>query len=314
MPSANEIWEGRRGTGTFPRKRTYSRVFDVVTDNPGDGPDTAGTIPGIAHGDSHPEDATAFCVSIDPQQTDSPVMWRVTFGYDSHPDMPEVLQPDPGGGDPPTPLTPAEVAEAAANPLSRPIRWKVPFQQTQVPARRGRLVDPDTGDVGELGPITDSALLPFDPPVMIEVSRPIVTAVVNTATFSLAEAALLQDCTNSDTWQGMAPRTLRCVGLEAEAMQENGYSFWQRTYSLAVNWDTWDVRILDAGYQERIPGFESPGGGSVPDRWAPIKSDHGDSAGPYPLDGNGRLLTPGDEPVERRYRVFREQSFSERIG
>jgi hypothetical protein len=289
-------------------------VFDVVTDSPNDGPDTAGSIPGISHGDAHPEDATAYCVSIDPQQTDSPVMWRVTFGYDSHPDMPEVLQPDAGGGSPPTPLTPGEVAEAAANPLSRPIKWKVSFQQTTRPAEKGRLVDPDTGEPGPWGPVTDSALLPFDPPAEKEVSRPLVSATVNRASFGLHEAALLQDAVNSATWFGMAPRTLRCVGIEADSQQENGYGFWSVTYNLAVNYDTWDFELLDAGYQERIPGFESPGGGSVPARWEVIKDDFGDSKGPYPLDGNGRRLTPGDEPVYRKYRIYREVNFSERIG
>ncbi|MES2208580.1 MAG: hypothetical protein V4515_00090 [Chloroflexota bacterium] len=302
MASAHEIWEGRQGTGSFPFKRTYTRVFDVYTDSAADGNNTAANLPGISQGDPHPEDPGAFCNSIAPaQKSDSPTQWTVTFGYDSNIEAPDALQPGETGGETP-PTSPAELAAAQENPLTRPIRWKVSFQQTQEVARKDRNADP----------IRNSAKLPFDPPIVVEVSRPIVTAVVNTATFELADAQYMQDAVNSDTWFGMEPRTLRCVGTEAESQIENGFAFWQRTYTFAIKWDTWDFKILDCGYAELDPGSEGLG---IDPHWVKIVDEHGaEPTEPVPLNGSGRKLTPGDDEVYLTFRVYREVSYAENVG
>lgn len=305
MGSAHEVWDGRQGTGTFPRKRTYVRVFDVYTDSASDRENTAANLCGVSQGDPHPDDDTAYCVSISPvQSSDSPTQWKVTFGYDSHPDIPEILQPGETGGETATeaPTTPAEAAAASENPLLRPPSWKFSFQQTQEVARLDRNADP----------IRNSAKLPFDPPIMVEVSRPTVTVTANRATWDLSNAEYIQDAVNSVAWRGMAPRTLRVIGTEAQSAQENGYSFWQVSATLAIKRETWDHKILDCGYAELDPGSVGLG---VPAHWVKIVDDHGaEPTEPVPLNGSGRKLVPGDPEVYLTFRVYREVAFATYIG
>lgn len=303
MASASEVWEGRKATSTFPDKRVYTRVFDVQTDSASDGPGAAAGVVGIRKGDVHPDEPFAWCVSIDPAQRDSPTLWQITYGYDSHPPIPEVLQPDASGGSsPPEAVTPAEAAAAGENPLTRPPVWKVSFQQTQEPAVRDRNNDP----------ILNSAKLPFDPPIMLEVSRPIVTVTFNKPSFAIADAEYIQDAVNSDTWYGMAPRTLRLVGIEGSSVQENGFAFWQITYTLAIKRDTWDVKPLDAGYAELDPGSV---GAEIPAHWVKIVDDFGkEPTEAVPLNGSGRKLSPDDDPVYLEFRVYREISYATNLG
>ncbi|HYH67161.1 MAG TPA: hypothetical protein VD866_20865 [Urbifossiella sp.] len=304
MASAEEVWEGRQATSSWPDKRVYTRVFDVTTDSPFDDAATAAAVVGISKGDPHPTDDVAVCVSINPsQKADSPTLWQVSYGYDSHPEIPEVLQPDATGGvSPPEPVTPAEAAAAGENPQSKQPVWKVSFQQTQEPAVKDRNLDP----------VWNSARLPFDPPIMVEVSRPIVTVTFNKPSFGLDHAEYIQDAVNSETWRGMEPRTCRLIGVEAQSMQENGVAFWSVSYTLAIKRDTWDYRPLDCGFAEWDLG--SPGLG-IPARWVKIVDDYGkEPTEPVPLNGSGRKLTPGDAPVYLRFRIYREISFAENLG
>ena len=95
-------------------------------------------------------------------------------------------------------------------------------------------------------------------------------------------------------------------------MQENGAAFWQITYTLAVKRDTWDVKVLDAGYAELDPGSVGAG---VPPHWVKIVDDFGhEPTEPVPLNGSGRRLTPGDDPVYLSFRVYREVSYATHLG
>lgn len=306
MATATEIWEGRGGTGSFPNKRTYTRVFEVTTDTATtDGPNAAARVPGIHMGDPHPEDAGAVVVDIDPQQDSAlPTLWRVTFKYDSHPDIPQLQQPGTeDGGPPPEPPTPQQAAEQAENPLNRPPVWKFTFQQSQVPARVDRL----------LNPIRNSAGMPFDPPVMVDESYPLVSVSVNRAVWLLTDAAYLQDAVNSDTWFGMEPRTLRCVGIEAESATENGVNFWKVVYNLAIKWDRWDFKPLDCGFHERIAP-RTVDGVLLPAQYVLICDEYGGyPSTPSLLDGNGRKLAVGEPEVYLPFRVYREIKFRENL-
>jgi hypothetical protein len=186
------------------------------------------------------------------------------------------------------------------NPLDRPPVWKVSFQQRQEALRVGRLVDesqtpprvagtdPVTGLIitGTETAVTNSAGDPFDPTITYETSYPVASVTMNQASFSMPNAAEIQDCVNATPWRGYQPRVLRIIGIEAQSAFENGVSYWSVTYTLAVNWRTWDFRILDAGYRELTQLSIGLGGGV---RLDPIKSPFGD-IGPSLLDGKGKSL------------------------
>lgn len=318
--AVHEVWDGREGSQVLDgRKREYSRVFEVTTDNPADGPvsamaNAAVTLGIPLFGSSHPEDAGAVVSEITPtQDSESPTRWTVRVRYSSDLKAPDAVQPgDPsdGGGAPPgSENAPGDRPE---NPLARPPMWKFAFQQTQEAFRTGYKYDLVTGAplVGSVD-ILNSAGLPFDPPVTVEVSRPLVTVTVNRSRWSLPRAVDLIDSVNLKAWQGCNPRVVRCIGVDAESAFENGISYWRITYQFALKYDTWDLRVLDAGYMERDYSGESNGGVTklkkIMDEWGREASD------PVPLNGNGRRLPVGDTPIYKVFQVYRQRDFSKLV-
>jgi hypothetical protein len=313
--SVHEIWEGREGSQVLDgRRREYTRVFEVTTSTPADGPVVAlgfgATALGLPlFGSPHPEDFGAVVQEITPtQNSESPTRWTVAVKYSSELPAPEAAQPGASETDPGTENDPAELPE---NPLARPPVWKFGFEKFQEVARFGRLVTAGVAAANPT-PITNSASVPFDPPQMVEVSRPTVSVTINRATWNFPAAVALQDAVNAIAWRGAAPRTVKCVSVDAQSQYENGTAYWQVTYNLALKWDTWDLQILDAGLMERVYAEEVGGGATKLRR---IRDAAGqDIPDPVPLDGNGLRLKVGDPPVYRVYRYFREVNFSALIA
>lgn len=311
-----EVWEGRGGSDDWDRKRDFTRSFQVLTDDTGDGPSVVAQAAGIPLlGSAHPDDAAALMVGIKASQdSSSPYLWSVTCEYTTQIEFPEAVPVDPGTGqtEPDTPgdapETP-EPAERQENPLDRAPVWKISFQETQEPLRRAYEYDADGELTGELIAVVNSAKLPFDPPVMIEASRIIVAVTFNVARVNMRKMADLKDSVNSVAWYGMPARTVRCVGAEASSKYENSLSFWEVTYTFALKDDTWDIRVLDSGYAELIPGSAPPR--PVVDHWQKIKDPFGvEATEPVPLDGNGRKLTPGNPEVYKVFRGYKERDFN----
>jgi hypothetical protein len=320
--AVNELWDGRSGQDTFTKRRTFSRVYEVLCDSPLDNAAVAGGTAFLPRlGYPYPNDPAAIVVAVKPQQDgDNPLRWLVTIDYDTQPDIPSSQQASqqPNGGQE---QQPQQVPE---NPLNRPPVWKYSYQQTtEVVASANREVSKRTFNTvnGRVdfdhpidtvvtvgGPVVNSAGLPFDPPATIEVSRPIVTVTHNLAAFDHSAFDDLQDAVNSVGWWGLNPRCARCIGLEATSAYENGVSFWQVTYTFAVKRDTWDVRILDCGYSEK---YDSGGGvfkqRKIKDAWGREATE------PVPLDGNGAKLAVGQPPVYMVFRVYRERDFNELV-
>lgn len=303
--TAKEQWPGRVGKDDWNKHRTYTRVFEVWTDDPNDDVTVVGNATGIPLlGDSHPNDDAAVVVSVSPSQSEeTPLRWTVAIEYDTQPPVRDALQPSATSPPPPPPPGapgPQSPADRAENPLDRAPIWKVSFQQTEQVVTR-------TFANGE--DIVNSAGLPFDPPLTIEVSRPLISCTWNVATLNLDKLELLQDAVNAEPYFGRPARTLRCVGIEAGSGFENGVGFWTVTVTLAYNRDTWDVRVLDAGYAvKRTEDWEGTGTPTV--RWVKIKDPYGNEATePVPLDGAGQALAPDENPVYLTFAIYPERDF-----
>ena len=78
-------------------------------------------------------------------------------------------------------------------------------------------------------------------------------------------------------------------------------SFVVSTWELGIDRDTWDMRILDAGYS--VKQLRTPeGGGPLQLKPVVIKDIHGDPiTEPTPLNGQGQRLDPEDDPVFLRF-------------
>lgn len=309
-----ELFTGRQGRDDWSRHRTFTRQFEVYTTDPSDGPNTAGFTLALPRlGDPHPENPFAVMVAIVPVQDEAdPLRWIVTIEYDSAPEVPGALQPEGAATVPGGAIGPGNIPD---NPLARPTVWKVTFQTVQEVARSGFEVD-NAGNIAFLPtPITNSAGFLYDPPIMIEVSRPLVTATRNVAFNPNLHVADVSDTVNSLPWRGIPPRCGRIVGAETESKFENGVNFWSLTYNIAVKWDTWDARPLDAGTMERIIlGDDINNPGTKLSKLQAILDPAGNPAGePVPLNGNGRKLAVGEREVYRRYSCYRVRDFNTQL-
>lgn len=95
--------------------------------------------------------------------------------------------------------------------------------------------------------ITNSAGEPFDPPVEIEVSYPVLTITRNEPTFFPNLAVQFQDAVNSDNFWGVNPHCARVKAIRGTKQYGKGQNYWKVTYTIAFNRETWDLQILDIG-------------------------------------------------------------------
>lgn len=320
VASVSEIWDGRQGGQKLPgRVRDYTRVFEVVTDSASDGPVVALGAGAVAlglplFGASYPDDIGAIALEISPRQhSDDPRRWLVDVRYSSEfgagseggesAAQPSETAGGDGGEEPPE--------ELPENPILRPPVWKITFQQNREPVGKAARVwyDAETDVVSDIDEeptaVRNSANLPFDPPAEIEVSRPVISVTVNRSAsqYRLADVVSLQDAVNFEEWYGLPPRCGRCIGVEVGSKYENGIAYVEMTYQIAINYKTWDLRILDAGYYTKE--------GSTPPKWVKIVDDTGrEPSQPVPLNGAGAKLDPDADPVFLRWSAYRAVPFS----
>lgn len=299
-----QTWEGRGGHDGWDRRRTYTQTWEVLTDDPTDDVATVGgslLLPRL--GDPHPEDSAAVVVSVDPScSAESPTIWAVQIQFDTQPPVPNALQPSTTSPppSPPPPSPPTTPADEPENPLNRAPIWRITFETTTEPAVKTLF--------GAELPILNSAGLPFDPPPMAEVSRPVVSVTWNTATCNLELLEQIDNTVNDAEFLGRPARTLKARIADMSSAFENDQAFWTITVSLAYKRDTWDLKFLDCGYHEKVT--ESIIG--VPTTfWRKIKDPYGNEpTEPVPLNGFGRKLAPGDTPIYKEYRYYPERDFA----
>lgn len=305
-----ELFEGRNGRDEFDRHRTYTRVFEVYTTDDDDGPATAGgsaLLPRL--GDSHPEDSQAVVVAVVPAQDSAdPRRWIVNIDYDTQPPLPEALQPESPTGDPGAEQTPADLPD---NPLNRPAIWRGSFQQIQEVLRDAYLTDANGDNIGGSKPVVNSAGFLFDPPVMVERSRPTLTITKNIPSLNIFALNDVVDSVNKTAWKGLEIRTARLVGVEFQSGLENGVFFWTVSWTFALKFDKWDIRVLDAGLAERVVVPSVPGQPGPQYEIRPILDPQGNPiTEPVPLDGNGKRLAPNQPEVYLLFSGYKQRDFN----
>ena len=270
---------GGRSAQNTKGVRTYIRKFRLRTTTQADGPFAVGSnasLPVI--GNTHPEDANAYCVSIQVENTDPWAGWTVTANYSTE-------------------------QELNTNPTSDPavITWSTEqFQRVAVFDNDGDLILNSAGD-------------PFDPPAMMDDSRRVVTVQKNLA---VVPTWILdyQDAVNSDAFTvdgvsiGIGKAKMQNVSV-GPVERRSSTTFRSVNFTIHLQRDGWALQPLDAGFREFVTTD------SVPEPELKNILNRGDQqpvAAPVPLDGNGKAL---DNPsptncVFLTYNVYKTRTFS----
>lgn len=140
VTEVNLLFTGRGSGDTLANRRTYTRVYEILTDDPEDDEQVVSNGAGVPlPGDALDTDPGAVVVSIDFQQSDDdPTIWYATFEYDSEPTDPNRDRPDErvdfDGNE-------ISKGERQANPLDEPAQWSLTNETTQEPAIEALVVD-----------------------------------------------------------------------------------------------------------------------------------------------------------------------------
>jgi hypothetical protein len=244
--------------------RSYTRTFRLTTSAKTERAYHVGShasLPVI--GEVHPDDAGAWCTTLNVDPSDPWKGWTVTAEYSTE-------------------------RELAEDPTADPAEITWGYEQFQKPAV--------TNYAGQA--IVNSAGDPFDPPIMIDDSRPYVTISKNLASVPVW-IMTYQDAVNSSSFvvDGVT------VGAGLAKMQNitvtrgqsrNGISFRTVTFSIHLQKQGWQSRQLDAGFREvtysgELQNIRNPGDDELP-------------AAPVPLNGSGMALE-NPSPSTAQYRV-----------
>lgn len=265
----------REGSHDSAWKRTYRRSFVVVTDDEDDGAKTVREGLPVAIGNSfaagNDVDEGSFCVLIRTQCVSADgLQWVATCEYG-----------------------PYDANEKPANPLERPIELSWDGAQFE------RIADIDADGK----PIVNSAGDLFDPPVTIDDSRPILSITRNERYFDPDLADMFRDAVNLDEWFGFPPETVKVAKLVARLTkdQDIGY-FYVVSYEFAINRDGWVRKILDQGFRE-LNGDGTATKAIVDKKGQPL------SAASL-LNGEGKKLAVGSEPVSLEFKTYKRVSFA----
>jgi len=255
----NEVWRGETGGDTDEGNRSYTRKFEIFTNNVNE---SWSVIFAALPTGAHPDDASAFVKSRSASRSDeSRYKWEATVTY----------QYDP--------------KESGDDPTARPpkIRW-TSSQVTKSIVRdlNGNACVNSAGDY-------------FDPPLEAEITRWTATIQFNAASIPvgiLLYAGAVNNNTITIDGVAVAAERARVVALDiGEEDEENGYAFRSVTLSVECRYsddEGFDLEPLDQGL--RATGYS----GQLED----IMVDDQDggrarASSPVLLDGNGQqLLTP----------------------
>lgn len=254
--------------------RSYTRTFKLTTSAKTERAYHVGSHASLpAIGEVHPDDAGAWCTTLQVDPSDPWKGWTVTAEYSTE-------------------------RELAENPTNDPAEITWGYEQFQKPAI--------TNYAGQA--ILNSAGDPFDPPIMIDDSRPHVTISKNLASVPVW-ITTYQDAINSGSFTvdgitvaaGLAKMQNITI---TRAQSRNGTSYRTVTFSIHLQKQGWSSKVLDAGFRQI--GY----GGSREN----IRNGTDDElpAAPVPLNGSGVALDDPD-PATAVYRtdvIYESKDFS----
>lgn len=180
------------------------------------------------------------------------------------------------------------------NPLTRPTEIEIDFAPYQ------RAVQEDNAG----NPITNSADDPFDPPPTVDDSRVVLRFRRNEPVPSDASFYITyQDAINTDNWWGLQPKQAKVMKIKVIQQYDSLIPYVKVEYEIQVRWEGWQLLLLDKGFHVIDPT-------SMKQVLARDPIDGAPYAQPVLLDGTGKQLAQGGQPVYIQFDVYQDQAFA----
>ena len=146
-------------------------------------------------------------------------------------------------------------------------------------------------------PVINAAGDRYEEPIEVSESRPVLRVVRNESFFDQLQAYKYNRSTNSDTFYGAVPGTMR-VKMTGRQMWRDDQEYWQVTYLFRYNPTGWQPQVLEQGLRQ-IVMVPDPlgGGGSFPIKTMCTvkgKAEYDSEPVTYsvPLDADGKQVDP----------------------
>ena len=282
------------GEGAFRESHILSETWNVRVDAPPPTTSVAAilTAPGVAYGTAHPSFTSCKAMKWSYAAADgSGLLWAVTVQY-----FVPIVDINPANG------LPADVWSGGG------VKVAMPFFKEQ----NGDIIKNSAGDPLE-GMEYDLCFRSY-------------TLVRSYTSLSAADSEMnaVNNRTNSDTWPtlgsyGLAD-TWKCsignfakkVIVTSSGATQTAARYWEVTYELEYNENTWHSKPWDMGFNERTDSSGVPSGTGTKRRailgveGRPVKQ-------PVALSG-GVALPPGTPPVALDFDPYKKVSFGTRFG
>ena len=363
VTSVSKSWRGSSGSRSLQDK-TYVVHYRVVTDDATDGvrriiehfedtddlPFLGDTYtyegPGIVQ-----DDGVALWKIEPARDMESGTSWDVALHYKT-PDDPAKKDGGGGGGGGVDGVGETEEGEPTNDPLSFSGSVEISYQDFTRPVESGTYrsgmnaavitnADGSTQQPSEqilggpdtVGPLVNSALVPYNPPLERNATRIQLRYTKNLAEYPQQAAAQYHRAVNDDAVTfhfkreglkfALYPYSAQCVAIDGAFTETNGVTFWRVTWTLIIDDEFgFRPRIVDRGLPARAMYGDPDGrGGFITStegdqlRWRRLTDKNGNPISePVLLDGNGQPLVIADdgapiEPVYLTYSIYRELPF-----
>lgn len=340
--SVTELFDEQTGLETVGFQREYTTPYHVEVDDPNDGPQVvvdANGLPVIGNqytGVGNDVDLAAYCVSLTPSRVPGDrLLWKVIAKW--------TTIPGPGLGGEGSGSRKVKVKDDGETPTDNPLEFRPDIEVTTAqftsPVERAKYISGFSAAINQFrapdsfGPVVNSALTVYDPPLERDDSRMVVRITRYKSAFPWADAEKYKDAVNSDDFTidkpGIMVRTFKkytCKLSPITGSYElvNGDHFWNVTYEFHVNNEYpgigWRVQVVDRGVVVSAREGDPNGRGgtiSASDIVAgtPQVRRLVDAGGmpitePVLLNGSGQPLNPGSPPVYIVYAIYPEHPFA----
>lgn len=264
-------------------RRSYAEHYMAISDDADDtASDVLRRVEIPQEGATHPDDARAICRQVRVERTSK-------FRFDVYCEYSTFVS------------DPAQI-ELEENPLNDPMILEFQtIHETQVLQK--------TNDVnGNPAALTNSAHEPWDAAdLVVPRSRTAWRITFNRPSFNQSEAEDYIDAVNNVPFYGFGLRQAHMYDITAVSQYRNGVGYFAVTCEIHFDRNTFDLELLDQGHREYDVTF-TPTPPFLPFR---LFSDGEGRLDPIPrlLNGSGRILAPGAQPVFKRYRYKKERNF-----